>query len=764
MQKDVPNRLDELAAAFEESFDQSWLPADMLERYSPVECLAESSGCTTLLLSSRVGDEKCIAKCYSKSVIKTPVSETEILPMISHKGLPGYIGRYENEHTVCVLRRYIEGIAFSRIVRTRRFSSEETVSFALRLCDILCYLHNLPLPVLHRDIKPENIVVDEAENVYLIDFGISRIVRDAEKKDTSIAATAAYAPPEQYGFLPTDARSDIYALGVVMNEMITGSTELSGNIPDKGLRRIIRKCTAFSPADRYPNAERLRKDLKNWRHRVLRGVGGGLLAAAGLVLAVMLTAAAGRMISESMKNDTLLTGSNPDEELSWTFDTESRCLTVSGSGELTDELFDSADGIDPSQVTELIIEDGIADMESSLCGKLYNVRHVTLPYDMKGRIDEDFAHMYKLESVALSASPGTGVGWRYNFRTGTLEITHDGIGSGIVDSETLWHDVESIDSDRIKHVVVGEGITELGFNVLWYHLSMQRLDLPSTIEIIDSSNFADTPSLTKVSVHEANEYFCVVDGMLFGYDERMQPSTGTDKLYFVPRDHDGTLYVPQGTTVLESFSCSNCRSLTKIVLPESLYSIEKSAFAGDSALEEFSLPDNSVFAFDNGVLFSARDVIIDGSMYSEMTIVCAVSNISGHYIVPEEYDRVFIKGGAFSGCTALEEITLTDNVLHIGDGAFYGCTALERVNLPVDISDSFGRWQEDYAECYFGYGAFERSGVTSVRVPRGVTEISEYCFYNCRDLREAIIPETVGQIYDNSFEGCASLEKIEYDG
>ena len=87
----------------------------------------------------------------------------------------------------------------------------------MQICKALGILHNSG--IVHRDIKPENILVRGTEAV-LIDFDAARLVKPEHRTDTQIMGTTGYAAPEQFGFSQTDARADIYSLGIVFNEML----------------------------------------------------------------------------------------------------------------------------------------------------------------------------------------------------------------------------------------------------------------------------------------------------------------------------------------------------------------------------------------------------------------------------------------------------------------------------------------------------------------------------------------------------------------
>lgn len=121
-------------------------------------------------------------------------------------------------------------------------------------------LHNQTPPIIHRDIKPENIVISNDNVIKIIDFDISIIYKTGENLDTTLLGTKGYTSPEQFGFEQSDGRSDIYAMGVMMNVLTTGK-HFKEFLSNSKLRNVILKCTEISPKDRYENVDKLKYDL-----------------------------------------------------------------------------------------------------------------------------------------------------------------------------------------------------------------------------------------------------------------------------------------------------------------------------------------------------------------------------------------------------------------------------------------------------------------------------------------------------------------------
>ena len=255
------NELKHIVKDMETVFAESRYPADFLAAYDQMECLASHTGRETFLVQRKTDQEMAVATCYDRRVFPVRPDMT-LLGELSHPGLPRYYEQFQNDQMLCIVREYIEGETLADYARERQLSVEDVVSIAQRLCDILEVLHMHKPAVVHRDIKPENLIVKPDGQIVLIDFDIARCVKDGAGADTVFFGTKGYAPPEQYGFGQTDARADIYALGVLLRWMVTGSVRENRNITiDAALQNVIDRCTAFSPDDRYKEIRQVRQGL-----------------------------------------------------------------------------------------------------------------------------------------------------------------------------------------------------------------------------------------------------------------------------------------------------------------------------------------------------------------------------------------------------------------------------------------------------------------------------------------------------------------------
>ena len=273
---------------FLESFEVlNGYPDKFIERYEPLECLANNQMGETLLVKDRLSGEYSIVKCYCDRTLLSNANESDLLRNLHHSGLPAYIGDYENDSMLCVVREYVKGTVLDKLAKEAKIEERQAVAICAQLCDILSYLHAQTPPVIHRDIKPQNIILGDNGRIKLIDFGISRVYDENAQEDTVFFGTKYFAAPEQYGFSQTDSRTDIFSMGALLCWLLTGDADIRHGITkikSKRLAAIVKKCTAFSPKDRYESAAQVKDALTGGKIR--RTIVASLIAAAVIASSV----------------------------------------------------------------------------------------------------------------------------------------------------------------------------------------------------------------------------------------------------------------------------------------------------------------------------------------------------------------------------------------------------------------------------------------------------------------------------------------------
>ena len=283
--------------------DESEYPQELTAKYELMECLAEKAETRTLLAVNREDGSKCVVKCYLRGSALYDRTEPEVLREVRWKPeegpSPRFVAEYRNGEMRCVLREYVPGETLSELAERRSFSEKEVLEIGLQLCDQLDVLHSMDPPVIHRDIKPQNVVIRPDGKAVLIDYGIARVRSDNET-DTVAFGTQGFAPPEQYGYSQTDARSDIYSLGILLNWLLYRDTKIAGrgaSASGKGsarsgtsaLDKVIARCAAFDPQKRYGNVRQVKRALVAARPEE-RGKRGVLYFAAAVLVAVLAVA------------------------------------------------------------------------------------------------------------------------------------------------------------------------------------------------------------------------------------------------------------------------------------------------------------------------------------------------------------------------------------------------------------------------------------------------------------------------------------------
>ena len=269
-------------------------PGERLDRYEIIEAIGHGAFSDVYLAVDPDGG-RVVLKCPHEGIIGDVATfdrfrrEMEIARRLDHPGIQHSLDPGGDRTRPYLVMEYIEGETLrEHLARRGRLPIAEAVALVDQLADAMGYAHRQG--VTHRDLKPENVLVTADGRPVVTDFGIA-LMSGARRLTwrwlTSQMGTPDYMAPEQVQGERGDARTDVYALGVILFELLAGRVpwegdnplsimnqavtrrapslrELDPSIPPP-LDAIVRKCIRKDPAERYPDAAALAADLESWK-------------------------------------------------------------------------------------------------------------------------------------------------------------------------------------------------------------------------------------------------------------------------------------------------------------------------------------------------------------------------------------------------------------------------------------------------------------------------------------------------------------------
>ncbi len=252
----------------------------LCNKYEVLRTIAEGGmGCVYLVKDLHL-NRLCavkVSKGREEQKRSFAIAEKEMLKRLTHPGLPAILDFFEEKGNFCIVMEYVEGITLEQYIRKFGAIREEmAVNWMLALCDVIHYLHSQNPPVIYRDLKPANIMIQPDGHLKLIDFGGAFLFGNGAGKEQLMLGTFGYSAPEQWMHGCTGKAADIYSMGAVLHEMLTGVRagayekerypvrEYDKGISEK-LQRITEICLKKRPADRFQSAEELKEALLSYR-------------------------------------------------------------------------------------------------------------------------------------------------------------------------------------------------------------------------------------------------------------------------------------------------------------------------------------------------------------------------------------------------------------------------------------------------------------------------------------------------------------------
>ncbi|UCE39868.1 MAG: protein kinase [Candidatus Aminicenantes bacterium] len=259
------------------------------DRYEVIEELGEGGMGIVYKVFDRKIEDKVALKVLAPEIagdektIERFRNELKLARKVSHRNVCRMYDLSEEEKTPFITMEFVPGENLKSLIkRVGQLSKTKTLSIAKQVCEGLTEAHRLG--VVHRDLKPQNVMVDSEGNARIMDFGIARSIRTKSITETGmIIGTPEYMSPEQVEGVGVDHQSDIYSLGVILFEMLTGKVPFQGETPlsvilkhkteqppdprkfddqiPVEISQMILKCLEKDKNERYPTADVLLADL-----------------------------------------------------------------------------------------------------------------------------------------------------------------------------------------------------------------------------------------------------------------------------------------------------------------------------------------------------------------------------------------------------------------------------------------------------------------------------------------------------------------------
>lgn len=260
---------------------------DQLDHYE-IESLAQQNGTATVFQGKDLRTNRMVAiKVPNPEMEGDPIflerfqREEEIGSSMDHPGILKVVRDGERSQ-VYIVTEWFDGRPLNAVLADEKIPHERAVRIALNIASALTYIHDHG--VVHRDLRPENILVDANDQIKLINFGVAAKTGARRITFTSLAqvlGTSEYVSPEELKGQRGSARSDVYALGVILYRMLTGSTPFPGTGPydrllkhpvppreidpsiSPQLQEVLYRSIERDPKRRYDNAHAFEVDLSN---------------------------------------------------------------------------------------------------------------------------------------------------------------------------------------------------------------------------------------------------------------------------------------------------------------------------------------------------------------------------------------------------------------------------------------------------------------------------------------------------------------------
>ena len=437
--------------------------------------------------------------------------------------------------------------------------------------------------------------------------------------------------------------------------------------------------------------------------------------------------------------------------LTWSLDTSTGVLTISGTGYMTDYSDSSSSYYAPwysnrSYVKKVIIGDSVASIGSYAFYYCYNLTSVTIPDSVTSIGSYAFYYCTSLTNVTIPDSVTSIGDYVFYWCTSltSVYITDIAAWCGIefgnpVANPLCYAEKFYLIGNLITDLIIPDSVTSIGSYAFYNCKSLTSITIPDSVTSIGRSAFYNCYRLTSVTI--GNSVTSIGYESFYDTAYYNNSSNWIDSVLYIGNhlieaksSISGAYSVKEGTICIGDWAFSDCDALTSVTIPDSVTSIGGSAFSYCTSLISVTLP-NSVANIDSSAFsccFSLTNVTIPDSVtsigdyaFSDCTSLTSVT-------IPDSVSN--IGSSAFSACDSLTSVTIPNSVTTINNNSFEYCTSLTSVTIPDSVT-SIGRSAFEYC-----------TSLTSVTIPDSVTSIGNRAFYSCNSLTSMTIPDSVTSI------------------